>query len=339
MGNSIVSRFVVGGVCLGLFAGAALAQNRAGAAALLIVNQGDRNVSIVDPGTGRQVATITENVAGLHVHEAAVSPDGRTAYLPVYGDTGVSRPGLNGQTMMVVDIASQKVVGNVDFGHGVRPHQPVFDPISGLLYVTTELDQTVTAIDPRTLKIVGTIPTGQEQSHMLAISSDGKRGYTANVGPGTVSVLDMKARKTLAVIPISKTTQRISVSRDDSMAFTADQTQPRLAVIDTATNKIKTWITLPAVGYGTASTRDGRWLLVAMPKADEVAVVDLKTMKVARTIPVPKAPQEVMVRPDGKVAYVSSMVEGRVGAIDLVGWKVQDVIVAGKGADGLAWAK
>ncbi len=342
MGNSIVSRFVVGGVCLGLFTGFGLAQKHAGAAgsaALLIVNQGDRNVSVVDPATGRQVATITENVPAVHVHEAAASPDGRTAYLPVYGSTGVGKPGLNGQTMMVVDIASQKLVGNVDFGHEVRPHCPVFDPTSGLLYVTTELDNTVTAIDPRTLKIVGTIPTGQEQSHMLAISSDGKRGYTANVGPGTVSVLDLKARKTLAIIPISKTTQRISVSRDDSMVFTSDQTEPRLAVIDTATNKVKTWVTLPGTGYGTASTRDGRWLLVAIPSKDEVAVVDLKSMKVARTIAVPKAPQEVLVRPDGKVAYVSSMVEGRVGAIDLVGWKVQDVIVAGKGADGLAWAK
>lgn len=342
MGNSIVSRFVVGGVCLGLFTGAGLAQNRAGAgtsAALLVVNQGDRNVSVIDPVTGHQLATIDENVPTLHVHEAAASPDGRTAYLPMYGNTGVGKLGLNGRTMMVVDIASRKLIGNVDFGHEVRPHCPVYDPVSGLLYVTTELDKTVTAIDPRTLKIVGTIPTGQEQSHMLAISSDGKRGYTANVGPGTVSVLDLKARKTLAIIPISKTTQRISISRDDSMVFTSDQTEPRLAVIDTATNKVKTWVTLPGKGYGTASTRDGRWLLVAIPSTNEVAVVDLKSLKVARTIAVPKAPQEVLVRPDGKVAYVSSMVEGRVGVIDLVGWKVQDVIVAGKGADGLAWAK
>jgi len=342
MGNSIVSRLVVGGVCLGLSAGVGFAQSHTGAAAkasLLVVNQVDRNVSIVDPVTGHQVATIPENVPELHAHEAAASPDGRTGYFPIYGNTGVGHPGLNGRSMLVVDLASRKLVGTVDFGHEVRPHCPVYDPNSGLLYVTTELDKTVTAINPKTLKIVATIPTGQEQSHMLALSSDGSRGYTANVGPGTVSVLDMKAHKTLAVIPISKNTQRISVSRDDSMVFTADQTQPRLAVIDTATNKVKSWIALPAVGYGTASTRDGRWLLVAMPKADAVAVVDLKSLKVARTIAVPKAPQEVLARPDGKVAYVSSMATGQVAAIDLTGWKVQNIIVAGKGADGLAWAK
>ena len=30
-----------------------------------------------------------------------------------------------------------------------------------------------------------------DASHMLVISSDGRHGYTANVGPGTVSVLDL----------------------------------------------------------------------------------------------------------------------------------------------------
>ena len=53
-----------------------------------------------------------------------------------------------------------------------------------MLYVTTELDKTVSIIDPKTLKIVGSVPTGQEQSHMLVLSRDGSRGYTANVGPG-----------------------------------------------------------------------------------------------------------------------------------------------------------
>lgn len=342
MKTLLPSRIVVGAVCLSLFSLAGHAQNRPGApgeAALLVVNQGDANVSIINAATNSTLGTVAEDTPGVHGHEAAVSPDGRLAYVPIYGSTGVGKPGLNGHSMLVIDIASHKIVHTLDFGHEVRPHCVIYDPVSGLLYVTTELDNAVTVIDPRTLKIVGKIPTGQQQSHMLALSSDGSRGYTANVGPGTVSVLDMKARTTVAVIPISKMTQRISVSRDDKMAFTADQTQPRLAVIDTATNKVKTWIGLPAVGYGTASTRDGRWLLVAMPSARKVAVVDLKNLKVEKTIDVPSAPQEILMRPDGKVAYVSCNTSGVVAAIDLVGWKVQDIIPAGRGADGLAWAK
>src|ERR1700731_1733566 len=270
---------------------------------LLVANQGDRNFSLIDPGAGKQVATVP--VDGVTGHEVAASPDGTTAYVPIYGDSGVGRPGTDGTKISVIDLPSRKLVHTIDFGRGVRPHCAIYDRNSGMLYVTTELDKTVSIIDPKTLKIVGTVPTGQEQSHMLTLSRDGSRGYTANVGPGTVSVLDMKARKTLAIIPISKETQRISISRDDSMVFTADQTKPQLAVIDTATNTVKTWVPLPAVGYGTTPTLDGRWLLVALRTSKQVAVVDLKTMKVARTIDVPDGPAEVIVTPDGKTAYVS----------------------------------
>ena len=333
------ARLVIGGVWVGSLAVGAGAQVRPGGATLLVMNQGDANMSIVDPVTARQVATVSEEVTGVHGHEVATSPDGRTAYLPIYGSTGVGKAGIDGHEMLVVDLAGRKITGHVDFGHGVRPHCPIYDKVSGLLYVTTELDQTVSVIDPRTLKIVGAIPTGQAQSHMLALSRDGKRGYTANVGPGTVSVLDMVGRKTVTVIPVSGTTQRIALSVDDKMVFTADQTKPQLAVIDTATNKVKSWVALPAVGYGTAPTLDGRWLLVAIPSAKQVAVVDLKTLKVARTIDVPSLPQEVLMRPDGKVAYVSCNTSGKVAAIDLAEWKVQSLIDAGKFADGLGWAK
>jgi DNA-binding beta-propeller fold protein YncE len=303
---------------------------------LLVANQDDRNLSIIDPAAGKQIAVVPEG--GITGHEVATSPDGRTAYVPIYGDSGVGKPGSDGRNMVVIDIPTRKVVGNVDFGHGVRPHCVIYDRHSGLLYITTELDQTVTAVDPRTLKVVGSIPTTQAESHMLAISHDGRRGYTANVGPGTVSVLDMAARKTVAVIPISAATQRISISNDDSMVFTADQTKAQLAVIDTSTNKVKTWVPLPASGYGTASTVDGRRLLVAMPSAGKVAVVDLGTLKVERTIDVPAGPAEILIRPDGLVAYVSCPRNNQVAAIDLAQWKVQSLIDAGKSADGLAWA-
>jgi len=304
---------------------------------ILVANQGDRTLSIIDPATNKELAAVP--VGGVTGHEVAASPDGRTAFVPIYGNSGVAKPGTDGSTMAVIDIASRKVTATVDFGRGVRPHCPVYDPVSKLLYVTTELDQTITILDPKTFKIVGTIPTTQPYSHMLAISHDGKRGYTANVKPGTVSVLDMAARKTIAVIPISPSTQRISVSRDDKMVFTADQTTPRLAVIDTATNQIKTWVDLPGSGYGTAPTLDGKWLIVTVPSKSQIAIVDLRTLKLTQTIDVPAAPQEVLIRPNGKEAYVSCNVKNQVAVIDIDTWKVKALIDAGKTADALAWAK
>lgn len=303
---------------------------------LLVCNKGDHTLGIIDPVAGRQIGTVDEE--GVTGHEVVASPDGRRAFVPIFGNAGVGRPGTDGSVIRVIDIAAQKIVGTVDLGRGMRPHCAVIGPKDGLLYVTTELENSVTVIDPESLKVVATIPTGQPESHMLAISRDGKRGYTSNVGPGTVSVLDLESKKVLAVIPVAPKAQRIALSVDDRWIFTADQTKPRLAVIDTKTKGISRWINLPGLGYGAAPTPDGRWLVIALISVNQVAVIDLATMEVAHTLNVPRAPQMVVIRPDGAEAYVSCDASKQIAVIDTKEWKVSKLIEAGSGADGLAWA-
>ena len=167
---------------------------------LFVANKGDRTLGIIDPSAGRQIAEIPED--GVTGHEVAASSDGKYAFVPIYGNGGVGGPGTDGRLVRVIDVAKRQVAGTVDFGKGVRPHCAVLNPSNGLLYVTTELDNSITVINPSTWKILGTVPTGQPESHMLAITRDGRRGYTANVGPGTVSVLDLQAKKVLTVIPV-----------------------------------------------------------------------------------------------------------------------------------------
>jgi YVTN family beta-propeller protein len=303
---------------------------------LLVANKGDHTMGIIDPATGKEIATVQET--GITGHELVASADGKTAYVPIYGNSGVGKPGSDGRTIDVIDIATRKLVRTVDLGKGLRPHCARIGPRNGNLYITTELSDSITEFDPHTMKVLATIPTGQKESHMLIISSDGKRGYTANVGVGTVSAIDLVAHKVLAVIPISKNTQRIAISTDDKRVFTADQTKPQLAVIDTATNKVSGWIPLPAVAYGTAPTLDGKWLLVTLPDLNQVGVVDLQTQKVVRTVEVGKYPQEIEVRPDDKAAYVSCMNSKQVAEINLQTWKTDRLIEAGREVDGLAWA-
>ena len=224
---------------------------------------------------------------GVTGHEVIASPDGRLAYVPIYGNSGVGKPGTDGTQPR--RHRHRRAKGRRQ--PRLRPRRPPAhahssDPKTACSTSPPSSTSAITLIDPKTLKIVGSIPTGQPESHMLALSHDGRRGYTANVGPGTVSVLDIQARKTLTIIPISANTQRISISNDDRWVFTADQTKPRLAVIDTATNQVKNWIPLDGFGYGSAPTPDGRWLLIAIPDKNKVAVIDLKTMQVARSVSV-----------------------------------------------------
>ena len=301
---------------------------------LVVANKGNHTLGIVDTAQGRQVAEVVES--GVTGHEVGVSPDGRTAFVPIYGDSGVGRAGTDGQAIDVIDLASRARVATIDLGRGERPHAAVFGR-DGRLYVTAELSSAILVIDPARRQVIDRIPTGAPESHMVALSSDGAHAYTANVGPGTVSVLDLREKKVLAVVPVSTRIQRIALSTDGRFAFTADQAEPRLAAIDTATRVIAKRIVLPAVGFATAPTPDGKTLLVTMPSANRLARIDLETWTVRDTLELPPTPQAVVVRPDGRSAYVSCDVSAQVAVVDLASFKVERLIAAGPQADGLAY--
>ena len=230
---------------------------------LLVCNKGDHTLGVIDTARGRQIAVIQED--GVTGHEVIASPDGSRAFVPIYGNSGVGSPGTDGQLIQVIDLASFRIAATIDLGKGLRPHCAQIGPKNGHLYVTTEIGNCITEIDPATLKVVGSIPTGEPESHMLVISGNGRRGYTANVASGTVSVLDMKARKLVTIIPVAPKIQRIGISTDDKWVFTSDQTKPEIAIIDTKKNAVASSIPLPAKAYGSIPTPDGQWLLCVLP--------------------------------------------------------------------------
>jgi len=310
-------------------------EGAAAAGLLIVTNKGDHTLGIIDPALGRQVATVQQS--GVTGHELVASPDGKTAYVPIYGNSGVGRPGSDGRSIDVIDLQARKLITTIDLGQAERPHDPKFGK-DGRLYVTTEITSTITVIDPRTNQVVDRLPTDQPESHMLLLTRDGQRAYTSNVHAGTVSAIDVRAKKVTTVIPIARVAQRLALSADEKWLFTSDQDEPRLALVDTATNTAARYVPLPGIAYGTAATPDGRYLVLALIKLNQVARLDLATWQVGPPLDVPKAPQEVLVRPDGQVAYVSCDASAKVAEIDLRSWKLSRLIDAGPSVDGLAWA-
>ena len=300
---------------------------------LVVANQMEHTVLVVDPESRRELAKV---VVGVNGHEVAVSKDGRFAYVPIYGNSGVGRPGTDGSTIDVIDLREGKLSGTIDLGKPLRPHCAEFG-LDGLLYVTAELANAVDVIDPSTRKVLAEIPTGQPQSHMLVFSPDGRRGYTANVGAGSVSVLDVAKRGLVTTIQVAKTVQRISMSVDGLRVFTHDQGAPRVAIIDTTTNRVTGWIELPASPYASAPTPDGAWLLVLSMAGNRLFVVDLKSLKVARELELPTRSSEILIRPGGDIAYISGTGAGKIAVLDLRAWQMQPPIELTPGVDGLAW--
>src|ERR1700759_1077264 len=74
---------------------------------LLVAQKGDQSLAIVDPVAGKVLASVPEG--GNTGHEVTASPDGRFAYVPIYGNSGVGKPGTDGTNMVVIDLSSKKI--------------------------------------------------------------------------------------------------------------------------------------------------------------------------------------------------------------------------------------
>ncbi|MGB8474519.1 MAG: hypothetical protein WCE61_10595 [Candidatus Acidiferrum sp.] len=320
-------------VFLALAAGGSRNPASAAHGMLVVANQGDHTALLIDPQTRQELMKVT---VGINGHEAAVSPDSRFAYVPIYGNSGVGKPGTDGHEIDVIDLRERKLAYTIDLGKPVRPHRAEFGP-DGLLYVSAELDHALDVVDPAARKVLAEIPTGAPESHMFIISPDGHRAYTANVGPGSVSVLDLQKRTLVTVLPVAKTVQRITITPDGKHVFTHDQVNPRIAVIDTATNKIASWIPLPATVYSSSPTPDGRKLLAASPSG-KLFVIDLASSKLKESFDIPAASGELLITPDGKFAFISCPQTGVIEVFDIPGNKLLQPIQLTRGVDGLAWA-
>ncbi|MGC1415228.1 MAG: hypothetical protein WA817_08105 [Candidatus Acidiferrum sp.] len=300
---------------------------------LVVANQGDHTALLIDPRTREALMKVTVGVNG---HEVAVSPDSRFAYVPIYGNSGVGKPGTDGRAIDVIDLRERKQVATIELGKPLRPHRAAFGP-DGLLYVSAELDNALDVVDPASRKVLAEIPTGAPESHMFVISPDGSRAYTANVSAGSVSVLDLKSRSLITVIPVAKTVQRICITPDGKRVFTHDQDSPRIAVIDTATNKVASWISVPSTVYSSSPTPDGR-KLIANSHVGKLFVIDLASDKLDESFDIPPAIGEVLVTPDGKLAFISCPQAGVIEVFDVQNNKLLEPIKLTRGVDGLAWA-
>jgi DNA-binding beta-propeller fold protein YncE len=298
---------------------------------LFVANQGDHTALVIDLDSRKVLRTGVD----INGHEVAVDPSHHLGYVPIYGNSGVGRPGTDGSSIHVVNLQEGRNVQIINLGKPVRPHCARFAP-DGMLYVSAELANALYVVDPASGKIVGEVPTGAAESHMFVLSPDGKRAYTANVGPGSVSVLDLQKRSLVTVIPVAKTVQRISISADGRFVFTQDQTAPRIAVIDTATNKVARWIALPAKVYSSTPTPDGK-LLIANAPSGKLFVIDLSTEKVIGDYPIPAAIGEIAVDATSDHAFVTCPQKGTIEFLDLRGGKLESPLVLTPGVDGIEW--
>lgn len=294
---------------------------------LVVANQGDATVHLVEAATGRSLAVLPSAPAP---HEVAVTRDGRWAVATNYGD----RASI-GSTLTVIDVPGRTVARRIDLSPHTRPHRIAFLPGDSLLAVTSETSRAVLLVDFRRGEVRAVVPTEQQGTHILAIAPGGGKVWTANVGSGTVTELDVAARRTLRTLQVGPGTEGMAISPDGSRVWAASMGNDSTVVFDTRTGGRVAAVSTPGHAYRVALSPDGRRALVPAPELGLLRVIDTATMQ-ATDVPVPGGPGGALVSADSRTAYVPVMETGEVAVIDLDLLAVVRRFPVGAAPDGLA---
>lgn len=310
---------------------------------LLALSKANHTLAIVDPVNLTVVARIP---VGEDPHELVASSDGRMAYVCIYG--GGSFHELN-----VIDLVAQKPSANIDTRPLYGPHDITF--VNGKAWFTAEGSKAIgQRYDPATGKLDWSMGTGQDRTHMLYVSPDGKKIYTTNVSSGTVSILvdtllqpgpmappGAKPRQEWIqqVIPTARGAEGFDVSPDGHELWTAASEDGTIAVIDLDVKKLAVKIEAKALGANRLKfTPDGRLVFISSLRTGELIVYDARLRTERKRLKLGRGAAGILMDPEGSRAFVACSADNYVAIVDLKTLEVTGRLDVGGVPDGLAWA-
>lgn len=290
---------------------------------MMVVSKGLPGITIYDADTEQVMCRAKTEVSP---HEAAFSLDGRMAYVPVYGSTGVGRAGTDQHVLHFFKTSDCSDAGSVDTGEYKRPHGIAVGR-SGMIYLTSEVAKSLLLVDPKTRKIVGTIPTDSQYSHMIAVTPDEKTVYVSNVQSKTVSILDISDRKLAREVRTGAENQRMTLSPDLKWFVTSLGPEHKIAFYRTSDDQLDFTIPVDDSPFVAKFSADGKYLYDANVgnggmRAWKIDIAGRKAVA-SNADSLGKATGSLVVNPFNHEVYLSSQASNEIDEIDPATWTVK----------------
>ncbi|HSN52190.1 MAG TPA: YncE family protein [Woeseiaceae bacterium] len=315
-------------------------------ATLAVANKAEATVSLIDLGSGDVVATLP---TGEGPHEIGISPDGRFALVTNYGtrDRG-------GNSLTLIDIPAASVVKTIDLGDYGRPHGVEWlDDQSAA--VTVEASKALIVVDVARDKVTQSIGTDQEISHMVALDPERGRAYTANIGSGSVTVLDLGKGVRETNIVTGDGAEGIAVSASGEHIWVTNRGADTITILDADTLAPAGEIGSEGFPIRATATPKGQ-VLVTRARAGDLAIYDAATFEELRVVAFDlesmdveerlfgdrfgnsSVPIGVIVDAAGEVAWVAHANADVITEIDLGTGEITRMLRAGKEPDGMGFS-
>jgi DNA-binding beta-propeller fold protein YncE len=296
-----------------------------GTTKVVVANQQSASASILrDDGV-----TMAHVHVGAGPHEAAVSPDGRTAVVTIYGVQGAP-----GNQLAVIDLTRDSVVRTIDLGSYTRPHGVVFLGSSNTrIAVTSEATNNVVVVDVATGSIEA-VPTNARGSHMVAVNADGTRGWTANITDNSVSELDLAGRRFVRSFDgLPARPEGVAVTPDGRQVWVGSNETGAVTVISTETGAVTHTLTGSRFPYRLASSPDGARMVIVDAMANRLRIADTRTHEWLGDIEI-DGPRGAVVAADNRTAWVTQA-GGFVAEVDILEMRVKRALAVQASPDGV----
>ena len=293
--------------------------------ALLVGEKAAGRLVIIDPETLEIVARIP---AGGNLHELAT--DGRYVYI------GSNLPGIT-----VVDAIAQKRVEPIDISAFGDRHAITF--AGSHLYVGHENQRLISRYDPATKKfdeVIG-LPGG---SHMLIVTPDEKRLFTASSNGKVIAIIDRvtndKGRENLVftTFPGDTRMEGMALSPDGTEFWVLHMNAKKISIIDVPQKKLISTISFEGgLNNRIKFTNDGKYVLMNELQGNELRVWDVSTRKEVKRIDVGAGGEGIFIDPVRPRAYYTVSAGNKLVVIDTNTMTVIKEIPGLLNPDGMDW--
>lgn len=296
---------------------------------LVVVGQGDASITVLDAATGERRATLD---AGLRPDEVVAAPDGRSAWVMVYGDQTV------GQSIAELSLDGEPAVRATHRLPGlVRPHGCQW--VGERLWFTAEANSAIARFNPAMGTVDAVLGHGGSLGHMLAVHPASGRAYVANVLSQDCSVIELheSAQRVVRVDLPSPQPEGLACSPDGKQVWFGHRSDGSLSRLDTGSLEVDATLPVGGIPFRLAFTPDGR-LFVSEPTTNSLVEIDTSGPSIVRRIELPGAGTGFTIHPGGEWAAVSLADRNAVALVHLESGRVARVDDVGAHPDGVAWA-
>ncbi len=243
----------------------------------------------------------------------------------------------------VDQVSAQQVEKSSPAGNGI--YEAVINDKDGHIYVTgagsrTQPGGALYKIHPSDLSIVDSIPLTENPPFGIGLNNKTQIAYTSNTRTNSVSAVDLKTGKLIAVInngAEKSHTREVLVDEKKNLVYVTDVGKKgSIWVIDGKTNTFSHLI--PDTGESTTGLTFGEStdIIYASNIGDDmITKIDVKTRKVIKSFP-SGGESPINIASDGKRLFVTNQGSGTLTVLDMDGQLIKS-IPTGEGAIGIAY--